>query len=172
MFLHTNLPHISKDNLYQFITFRTHDSSDEYLLRLSAQKIETKRVQYSIDKYLDSSKNGAYLNGNILKITKKYLLNLSKDLCEVIAFSIMPNHVHIALIEHQDLPKIVQQIKGGLSFLINKEFGKKGTFWQKDYYDKVIRDEKHFLITLRYIENNALKANLEDADERFYTVYN
>jgi len=165
--LHSNLPHISQNNFYQFITFRTHESTDDYLLKLSSQNLKTKELQYSIDKYLDTSNAGVYLNGKVLQITKEYLLNIEKSLCEIVAFSIMPNHIHLLLIQHTDISKIVQHIKGGLSFLINKELKKKGTFWQKDYFDKAIRDEEHFLVTLKYIENNALKAGLKDADERF-----
>lgn len=166
--MHSNLPHRSQNKLYQFITFRTHESTDEYLLKLSSQNLKTRELQYSIDKYLDNSNSGAYLNENVLQITKGYLLNLEKHLCEVVAFSIMPNHIHLLLIQHTDIAKIIQHIKGGLSFLINKELNSKGTFWQKDYFDKAIRDEKQFLLTLRYIQNNALKAGLSDADERFY----
>ncbi len=114
--MHSNLPHISQNNLYQFITFRTQDSTDAYLLELSR-----------------------------LDMKQSHLL-----------------------VQYQELAKVMQKIKGGLSFLINKELQRKGTFWQKDYFDKVIRDERHLETVLKYIKNNAIKAGLSDADERFY----
>ena len=83
----------------------------------------------------------------------------------------MPNHIHIILIQHQNLSKILQQIKGTLSHTINKELNKKGTFWQKDYFDKAIRDDKQFELTYNYIKNNAIKANLIDSKERFYSIF-
>jgi len=169
---HTNLPHISKSGLYQFVTFRTKDSTDEYILKLASQQnIKTKQLQYQIDKYLDNSKKGVYLNADVLKLTKKYLLDLDKNMCEIVAFSIMPNHIHLILIQHNSLPKIMQKIKGSLGFMINKKLNKSGNFWQKDYFDKAIRDDEHFKVVLEYVKNNAYKAGLRDADDRFVYVY-
>ena len=102
---------------------------------------------------------------------KKYILETDEKLCKIVALSIMPNHIHILLIQNDDLSKIMQQIKGGLSFLINKKLNKSGSLWQKDYFDKGIRDEKHFNLTYAYIKNNAIKAGLIDADIRFYGLY-
>ena len=166
--MHSNLPHISKKNTYQFITFRTKDSTDEFIVRTLKQDITTSKLQYILDNHLDNSLDGAYLNGEILKIIKNYLLSLDKTLCEIIAFSIMPNHIHLLVKQYKSMAEIMKRIKGGLAFLINKELKRKGTFWQKDYFDKAIRDEKHFGVVLKYIQNNAIKAKLRDADERFY----
>lgn len=170
--MHSNLPHINQKSHYQFITFRTKDSTDAFVQKLLAQNnIQTKILQYQIDNYLDNSQSGAYLNGRVIELTKNHLLHIDEDICKIVAFSIMPNHMHILLVQHAELAKIVQQIKGGLSFVINKELGKKGPLWQKDYFDKGVRDERHFGVIYEYIKNNALKAGLRDADERFYGVY-
>ena len=48
---------------------------------------------------------------------------------------------------------------------------KSGNFWQKDYFDKAIRDDEHFKVVLEYVKNNAYKAGLRDADDRFVYVY-
>ena len=170
--MHTNLPHFSQKSQYQFITFRTKDSTDDFIKKqLEDKKLQTKLIQYNIDKYLDKSLKGAYLNNEIINIAKKYLLSIDKNLCEVLALSIMPNHIHIILVQNDDLSKIIQYIKGGLSFLINKKLGKSGSLWQKDYFDKVVRDEKHFEVIYEYVKNNAQKASLSDAKERFYSIY-
>jgi REP element-mobilizing transposase RayT len=170
--LHSNLPHISQKNLYQFITFRTKDSTDHFIKKLILNnQIETKTLQYKIDQHLDNSQNGAYLNGEIIDIAKEYILQVDGKLCKIVSFSIMPNHVHILLVQNTDLAKIVSHIKGGLSFCINKQLNKLGQLWQKGYFDKAIRDEKHFQVTYEYIKNNAIKAGLIDADKRFYSIY-
>ncbi|RTZ77647.1 MAG: hypothetical protein DSY98_08635, partial [SAR324 cluster bacterium] len=106
---------------------RTKDSTDTFVQKLLAQNnIETKMLQHQIDQHLDNSQSGVYLNGTIIELTKNYLLKIDETVCKVIAFSIMPNHIHILLTQHIDLAKVVQQIKGGLAFIINKELGKKG----------------------------------------------
>ena len=49
--------------------------------------------------------------------------------------------------------------------------GKTGVLWEKGYYDKGIHNEVQFRLTYDYIKNNALKAGLNDAERRFYGVY-
>ena len=166
--MHKKLSHISQEGSFIFVTFRTQDSIDKYIQNLSSQNLPNNKLHYLIDKHLDSSTDGAYLYKEALKLTKEYLLHIESELCEIVAFSIMPNHIHLLIIEKKPLASIMKQIKGALAFKLNKELQREGKFWQKAYFDKTIRDEKHLSTTLEYIQNNALKAGLSDADERFY----
>ena len=71
-----------------------------------------------------------------------------------------------------DLSKVVQMIKGGSAKIINSKMGKTGSFWAQDYYDRLIRDEKHFNVVYRYIQNNPLVLNESEASfPRFYGIY-
>ena len=83
----------------------------------------------------------------------------------------MPNHVHLLFQQFQPLPTIMHHIKGASGYLINKHSGQLGKLWDRGYFDKVVRDEKQFQVTYDYIKNNAYKAGLADADERFYGIY-
>jgi REP element-mobilizing transposase RayT len=65
----------------------------------------------------------------------------------------------------------MKSIKGSSSIVINKLLNKKGKFWDSGYYDKLIRDQKHFDVVYEYIKNNAIKANLSDYKDRFYGIY-
>jgi REP element-mobilizing transposase RayT len=168
---HTNLPHISMQGYYQFVTFRTYDSIDDYLLKLQNSGESNSVKQQKIDSYLDNSKNGAYLFEDVLMELKRYILSQDKEIFDLVAFSIMPNHIHILFQEKIALDETIRVLKGGSSFVLNKLLNKKGSFWAKDYYDKLIRNEQHFEIVYKYIKYNALKANLKDADTRFYGVY-
>jgi len=167
-----NLPHADLIGYYQFLTFRTHDSIDDFLTRLSSENISTSLKQYKADKYLDNSSKGAYLNGDVLAYLKEFLLEKDGDIYELVSFSVMPNHLHILFKQKMEIAKTVQKLKGASSAGINRILRKKGTFWEKGYFDKAIRDEKHFDTVYNYIKNNALKANLNDAEERFYGIYN
>jgi len=169
---HTNLPHIDLKGYYQFVTFRTHDSIDDFLKRLSSQNdISSNIKQYRIDTYLDTSKKGCYLHTEVLQFLKDFFLKYDKELYELVAFSIMPNHIHILFKQKIKLAQILQQIKGSSAFQINKILERKGTFWEDGYYDKIIRNEDHFSLTYDYIKYNAIKAGLDDAKERFYGIY-
>jgi REP element-mobilizing transposase RayT len=155
--------------MYNFITFRTHDSIDEYVRKLNSQNLSTKIKQYNIDNYLDNSTNGAYLNGEIVDIIKDLLFKFDKEYYELIAFAIMPNHIHIVILPKEKLSVIMKMLKGNSSIQINKILNKKGVFWAREYYDKVIRDEKQFYNTIEYVLNNPFKANLEDSKNRIYS---
>jgi len=166
------LNHYSKLDTYQFVTFRTLDSVDDYLQRvkqISGRSIALKQMQ--IDSYCDQSNKGCYLNCEVIDIIGGHIKNLDPDFYQLIAYSIMPNHVHLLFQQKQDLKEIMRKLKGGTALLINTCLERHGKLWERDYFDKAIRDERHFLLTYEYIKNNAVKVNFEDADHRFYGIY-
>ena len=96
----------------------------------------------------------------------------NKESYKLIAFAIMPNHIHLLLKPFDKLAYVIKKIKGGSAKEINEMMGRNGTFWAKDYYDKAIRDQKHFEIVYEYIKNNPLKlAKQPPSLPRFYGVY-
>ena len=123
------------------------------------------------DEYLDKSDAGKLLNDEVITLIHAYVKSLEPKYFKLICISVMPNHVHLLIKQNQILEIIMQTLKGGLSFKINKQLKNKGTLWDSNYFDKVIRNEKHFQLTYNYIKNNAAKANLKNADERFYGIY-
>lgn len=81
---------------------------------------------------------------------------------KLLAWVIMPNHVHaiIEQIEGYRLDKIVHSWKSFTAKEINQRLGQDGRFWARDYFDRYIRDEGHYLNAVYYIENNPVKAGL------------
>ena len=68
----------------------------------------------------------------------------------------MANHVHVLM---QVLPgyesnHIIKGWKGVSAYKINKMMNKTGDVWQKEYFDRIIRDVKHLDRVVRYIEYN------------------
>jgi len=167
-----SLSHYSELNTYQFVTFRTQDSVDAYLLGINEKlDLSISERQMKVDEYCDVSNKGCYLTGEILTLVMRYIKKCEPEYYQLHAVSIMPNHVHLLFQQKQDLSVVMQKIKGATAFYINKHLSRKGHFWNKSYFDKAIRDEKHFNIVYEYIKNNAVKANLSDADLRFYGMY-
>lgn len=76
---------------------------------------------------------------------------------------IMPNHVHLLLKPKEDfaLARIIASWKSFSARRINQLRGDLGPIWQKDYWDRLIRDEAHHAKAVRYISNNPLKANIQ-----------
>jgi REP element-mobilizing transposase RayT len=79
----------------------------------------------------------------------------------LLAWVVMPNHVH-TLIEVWQTPlgRILKDWKSYTAKEANKLLGRKGTFWEDDFFDRYIRDEDHYRRAVRYIEDNPVKAGL------------
>jgi len=90
------LSHYSELNTYQFVTFRTQDSIDAYLLGINEMlDLSASERQMKIDKYCDLSNKGCYLTGEILTLMMNYIKKCEPEYYQLYAVSIMPNHVHL-----------------------------------------------------------------------------
>jgi len=67
----------------------------------------------------------------------------------------MPNHVHLLIKPNEKLVKVIQRIKGISAKTMNEMLNRSGKFWASDYYDKMIRDEKHFNVVYQYIKKTS-----------------
>jgi REP element-mobilizing transposase RayT len=87
-----------------------------------------------------------------------------------LAWIVMPNHVHVLFVQHAGwTPK--QMIHSWKSFSaqqINARRGTSGSMWMQDYFDRIVRDEKHFSNCVRYIRRNPAKANLRASEYLHY----
>ena len=89
------------------------------------------------------------------------------------AWVLMPNHAHllVSLKEGIALPDLLKAWKGTSSRAAGLVLGRRATrdaFWQKDYFDRLVRDEVHFGNCARYIRRNPAKAKLRDGE---YTLH-
>ncbi len=82
------------------------------------------------------------------------------------AWVVMPNHVHVLVepLAGAAIGDIVQSWKSYTSKIIFP-FCPEGRFgdrhvWQKDYWDRFMRNERHYAATVDYIHNNPVKAGL------------
>jgi REP element-mobilizing transposase RayT len=84
----------------------------------------------------------------------------------MISFVVMPNHVHALFVQNPEWPleKLIRSWKGFIARQTNKLLGRSGSFWQRDYFDRLVRDEKHFANCVRYIRRNSEKAQLGDTE--------
>jgi putative transposase len=85
------------------------------------------------------------------------------ELC-VYGYVVMPEHVHLLSSEppHAKLAEAIHYLK--LSFAKRLRSGRSGdnggTFWQKRYYDRNIRNYREFVVKLRYLHRNPVKRGL------------
>jgi putative transposase len=92
----------------------------------------------------------------------------SKGRISLHAFVVMPDHVHLLLTPTPEvsLEKAMQYIKGGFSFRLKS----KVDVWQRSYDSRRIVDGDDFAERIRYIHQNAVRANfVTQADEYLFS---
>lgn len=80
---------------------------------------------------------------------------------QILAYCLMTNHVHIVAIpaEEKTIPSVVRNLQSRYSSITNKILGNTGHIWQQHYYS-CPQDEIHLVATLRYVEQNPVRAGL------------
>jgi REP element-mobilizing transposase RayT len=162
------LPHFEGGEIFQFITFRLADSLSQNVLkhwRLAVERnlITEIELQRKIEKYLDSNIGECHLkNLDIAVVIVETLEKFNGEKYRLIAWVIMPNHVHLLLRPEENIPlaEIMHSIKSYTAHEANKILKRKGGFWSKEYFDRFIRNREHLIKTIDYIENNPVKAGL------------
>jgi putative transposase len=81
---------------------------------------------------------------------------------ELINFQIMNNHFHFLIKpgKNESLSEIMQWIKCNFAKYWNNLHKTKGHFWGERFFSRIIKNAKDFWNTFRYIDDNAVKANL------------
>lgn len=164
------LPHFDGGVICQFVTLHLADALPQQVLTRRKAELEAERetdsgiiLQQRIEKYLDQGYGACHLkNPVIAELTQKSLLFFDGEKYKLIAWVIMPNHIHFLLksLENHSLSEIIHSIKFFISQEANKLLNRKGQFWQEDYFDRYIRNYEHFEKTLAYVEINPVKAGL------------
>ncbi len=139
------------------------------------------------DKLLHNADAGPhYLKDvGIASIVTDQIHRFDGEFYDLIAYCIMSNHVHILIdtslqlpedpaminfeqIQFEPLERIMKRIKGASARYANLALNRSGsTFWQKESYDRLVRDEREFHNTIAYILDNPVKAGLVDHWEQF-----
>jgi putative transposase len=81
---------------------------------------------------------------------------------QLAAAVVMPDHVHLLLkpLPGFTLSRIMKGTKGVSAYLVNKHRGARGSLWQDESWDRIVRDEHEFDEKLNYMLNNPVAAGL------------
>ncbi|MDB6148125.1 MAG: type site-specific deoxyribonuclease, HsdR family [Spartobacteria bacterium] len=175
------LPHWQQKGTVCFITFRLADALPKSLLdgwedekaiwlRLHPEpwSAETEgkyheRFSGAIERWLDAGHGACVLRtGNCGKLVAETLRHFDGDRLVLISSVVMPNHVHALFIQHPkySVENVLRSWKTFTARRINSLLERKGGLWQRDYFDRLVRDEKHFANCIRDVRNNPSKAGL------------
>jgi REP element-mobilizing transposase RayT len=177
------LPHWEREAGTYFVTFRLAD----FLPRSVLEKIiERQRVlreakasglkllpaqevlvaKYSvrrIEEYLDSGAGACFLRDpRIGELAANALRFWDGQRYRLIAWCVMPNHVHVIfrLLPGQQLASLLRSWKSYTARMANRILGRSGEFWQREYYDRLIRDGNELERAVDYVARNPERAGL------------
>jgi len=93
-----------------------------------------------------------------LKLLKK---QVNKHDIDVWAYCLMDNHVHLIMVPktQEGLARAVAETNRQFTRHINERYGWRGYLWQARFISFVM-DEAYLLRTLRYVENNPVRAGM------------
>ena len=172
-----NLPHWNKAMTASFVTFRLADAlPQEKLLKLENERtswlaahpqpwdVETAKEYFTtfdetVQGWLDAGLGSCVLaDAACRQIVEDALWHFAGERYALYAYVIMPNHVHVLFmpVEGWTLSQTVANWKSFSGHEINRLTGSKGTLWQKESFDTLVRSERHFQTIVRYIKKNDL----------------
>jgi REP element-mobilizing transposase RayT len=173
------LPHFDESDTVQSISFRLADSVPAYVIDSWKEELDWEKdlpathpaeiaLRERILKYEDLGRGNCWLRqAPVAELVQNALLNFHDERYELFAWCIMPNHVHVLIQEWEGylLEDVMHSWKSFTASAANKLLKRRGTFWMADYFDRYIRDSRHFQHTVTYIEGNPAEARLVDDAE-------
>ena len=100
------------------------------------------------------------LDPRVAQVVAEALTHFDEQRYRLLAWCVMPNHVHVVFEPEERLDKTLHSWKSFTAKAANKILARSGDFWQEEYFDRTIRNASEFAQTVRYVEDNPTKACL------------
>ena len=142
------------------MTFRLADSLPT---AVTATLLDSEEFERDLDDELNRGIGACHLRDErIADLVEDALLHFDGERYRLLAWCVMPNHVHTMLESAAGwaLADVVGSWKSFTAKQANKLLRRTGTFWQREYFDRYVRSERHYAMTIAYIEENPVKAGL------------
>lgn len=159
------LPHFDAPNVTQFVTFMLHDAFPvtrrrEWESALHEPDESARRRQ--LEAWLDRGHGECWLRQpSIADLVENKLREHDGASYRLQAWCVMPNHVHLVVdVLNTPLSQLLKLWKGGSARAANLALRRSGRFWEREYFDTLIRDEEHLRKAIRYTEANPVNARL------------
>ena len=180
------LPHVDVPSGTYFLTFRLADSLPAAVLeqweherrRLELEAAGDGRpmrpdVRHDlhmlflrrIEKELDNGAGACWLGQpQLASLVQEALLHFDGERYALLAWAVMPNHVHAVarLRPGNGLADVVHAWKSFTARGANRLLGRRGRFWQADYYDHLVRNPDDLQRCVDYVRRNPSRAGLKN----------
>lgn len=152
--------------------------------KLKKEKYYDYQQQYFLkyEKLLDHPNSGPTFlkKSNIAEIISEAIFYRDNRVYELIAFTVMPNHIHLVFkpfvkednkfIQYH-VTKILQSLKAITARRINEKLKREGQLWHHESYDHVVRDQDELRRIVEYVLNNPVKAGLVEEPYKYKWTY-
>lgn len=159
------LPHFDAPHVTQFVTFMLFDAFPvarrqewEGILNEPDESLRRRKLE----SWLDRGHGECWLRqAEVAAQVDEILRGDDGKLYRLQAWVVMANHVHLVVdVWDTPLSKLLNLWKGRSARAANKLLARSGHFWEREYFDTLIRDAAHLGRAIRYTDNNPLKAGL------------
>jgi len=181
-----HIPHWEKEGATYFVTFRLSDSLPASVLsQIRAERAaiiatarqmnrelssdERRKLQRLstpiIERYLDNGSGACHLRvPTVAETVVGSLRCFNEKRYRLFAWCIMPNHVHIVfkIFPGHSLAEVVHSWKSYTANVANRILRRRGSFWQREYYDHLIRNQTELERAILYVSLNPEKAHLQN----------
>ena len=99
-----------------------------------------------------------------------HALSQAKELsgCVVLAYCLMPNHVHLVLRESgEPIGAVVKRLGVRYAGWFNRKYGRVGHLFQDRFRSQPVEDDAYLVTLLRYVWNNPVEAGLAARPEEY-----
>ena len=166
-----HLPHVSERQKLYVVTFRLHDSLPREVVKGYLEEckrmfggdmpaFKTKRESLLYQKMMEAMDAGygecLLKDKAIRRIVEDAFDFVDDNMAGVDAYVIMPNHVHVVLRTYEGITiqQVIHSVKSYTAVEINRQLHRSGGVWQREYYDRIIRNEAHYANAINYIRSN------------------
>ncbi|MEQ1812440.1 MAG: transposase [Terricaulis sp.] len=159
------LPHCDEKGLVQHIVFGLADALPGSVPASITDPVA--RAEWA-DRAFDTGRGERLLASRAnAEIVQDSLLHGDGDRYALAAWCIMPTHVHVLVEQFSDWPlaKVIHSWKSFTAHAINKNEGRIGALWLREYFDRFMRSEDQFTWTVEYIERNPVTAGFVQRSE-------
>ena len=163
------LPHFESTSVIQMVTYRLADALPKEVVERLRRECEDQgdnadiRFRKRVEEWLDAGHGSCALNQpECAELVVNAWKHFDGERYRLHAWMVMPNHVHliVQMLGDHALSDAVESWKRFTATRINRLLGRKGAFWQEDYWDRYVRDETHYKNAVAYVHENPVKAGL------------
>ena len=168
-------PHFDGDDMTQHVCFHLFDSLPQHVLDRWREELKTIPQREAdiewrgrIQDFLDSGYGECFLqDSRLAEVVENALLHFDDERYALHAWCVMPNHVHTLFtpLAGFKMSQIAHSWKSFTATKCNKLLGRTGPFWEREPFDRYIRNAQHYHNAVVYIENNPVKARLCEKPE-------